>query len=198
MQGNYKKIFWTKFDKEFKLIPELILSGMTNSLFKFEIKESSFRINELNPKDTVAIDIYSHFGSELLAKNDLNNDIQIIAGKVNSTNLNNYLSNSSLFMREFSSFDIAYADKYRKEKYNYNYAFSYLLGNFIRYYNKGKLIIPNDTKRLYILTNLIEGFNYNGDLTRLIISRGIESSFIELENQKLMNRLNTNIKLLKE
>ncbi len=197
MQGDYKKMFWTKFDKELKLVPELILSGMTNDLFKSEIKESSFRINDFNPKDFIAINIYNHFGSTLLVSNDLNNDIQITAGKVNSINLNNYLSSSDLFMREFSSFDIVHASKYRKGEYNFNYAFSYLLGNFIRYYNDGKLIIPNYTNRLYILTNLIEDFNYRNNLTRLIISRGMESSFIELENEELLNRLNANVEFLK-
>jgi len=170
---------------------------MTNDLFKSEVEESSFHINELNPKDFIAIDIYNHFGSTLLANNDLSNDIQITDGKVNSINLNSYLSNSDLFMREFSTFDIVYASKYRKGEYNCNYAFSYLLGNFIRYYNEDKLIIPNDTKRLYILTNLIEDFNYRNDLTRLIISRGMESSFIEFENEELLNRLNANVEFLK-
>ena len=96
----------------------------------------------------------------------------------------------------FESLDTIYKSRYNNYTLNLNIQFSFLLGNYIRFYSENKFTVADDKKRLYILSNIIENFTHRDDSIKIKILNGIENSFLEFQNIELSNRLQKNINLI--
>ncbi len=128
----------------------------------------------------------------LLEEEGIENDIKSTKDGldcyINSIFLNKYLSNNKPFNKHFDSFDAISSIKYEEMENRKNIQFSYILGNYVRYYMNDKFV-SNELTRLYVLTSVLENFSYRENSVRLTIGYGLGNSFVEFQNQDLLSRL---------
>lgn len=188
MLGDIKKWFWETFDKELELNYLLILRGLTGYLI-----ESPTAVNELYLREKPTGIFYAKVASLLLEQEKLENDILMpfvntnIRFSIHSLSLKKYLSSTS-FNSMYDSLDFSYLSKYHTDKNTLNDDFSYLLGNFVKYYKNGAFRCE-DHKRLYLLTLIIERFCHRKDSVTLKISSPIGGSHVKLDNITLIEKL---------
>lgn len=156
--------------------------------------EETLVVNNFFPREEDSAALYVKVAGILMDQEELENDIRLPFShsetnlKVYSINLHGFLSNSFPQL-PYHSIDECFDAPWNPNlTYNINDDFSFLLGNYARFFKDGAFRIYQ-TKRLLVLTTLLDRFNYRSETSTLEISPARQNSSLSFSNKHLEQRL---------
>lgn len=189
MQPNYQHKFWEGFDQDFKLNHAMILMGMSVTPL-----EETVVVNNFFPREEDSAALYVKVAGILMDQEELENDIRLPFSH-SATNLKVYSNNLHGFLCRtypqlpYHSIDECFEAPWSPElSHNSNDDFSFILGNYARFFKDGAFRIYQ-TKRLLVLTTLLDRFNYRCETSKLEISPARQNSSLSFSNKNLEKRL---------